>query len=148
MFPSFRHNLPSCRRRQTVSSSRHMNSPAFVVLHCVSRMLYQIKQHSSAPAAAQQSKATDASVKEEGQGESNGDVLSLEQPSILYVPGVKERPVATHDISPLPLMLSPSLTSHPMWVIGLCVGERLMMIGWETERNLAFACISAPQEKD
>lgn len=55
--------------------------------------------------------------------------------------------MATHDISPLPLMLSPSLTSHPMWVIGLCVGERLMMIGWETEWNLAFACISALQEK-
>lgn len=104
---------------------------------------------STAPAAAPPSKTANTSI--EGDGEGIMVIflcLSLEQPSILYVPRVKEQPARTHNKPPAPLsMLSPSLLGHLWQAIGWCAGERSIAIGWVMERNFAFLCISALQEK-
>lgn len=54
----------------------------------------------TAPAAAPPSKTANTSIKEDGESIMVMFLLSLEQPSILYVPRVKEQPGSTHNIPP------------------------------------------------
>lgn len=88
--------------------------------------------------------------------------LSLEQPSFLYVPGVKERPARAHHwtlhpapsdlatLHTLPLPCCSSLGGRWLTCAGRGVGwweGGLMPIGREAERKLAFLCISALQKR-